>query len=135
MQRDPAREQAIIWRLVRAINTILKGDQIRMTEEAGEEFERMLELDPPLQQEALHRMKGWYRAAVNRAPPPARVNLERIMEDWVYLYRYVPPPVENIPISVETFPVEDLVPTEDNIKYAVKLLHNHRSRGSSGMRD
>ena len=50
------------------------------------------------------------------------------------LYSYVPPPVANIPISVEPFPVDNLVPTEDDIKWAVKLLRNHRSRGPSGMR-
>ena len=65
-------------------------------------------------------MKGWYWAAADRAPPPAWVTLERITADQVYLYRYVPPPGENIPVSVETLPVEDLVPTEDKIEWAVK---------------
>ena len=71
--------------------------------------------DPPLIQEAWHCIKGWYKAAVNRAPPPARVTLERITAERVALYSYIPPPGKNIPISVKPFPVEDSVPEEDEI--------------------
>ena len=88
----PARYQALIQRLERAIKASLKGYRRRRTEEAGEEVKRMLGSDPPLHREAWHRMKGWYQATVDRAPPPSRVNLERITADWVDLYRYVPPP-------------------------------------------
>ena len=45
--RDPARYQAHIRRLVRAINTILKEYRRRQTEEAGEDVERLLGEDPP----------------------------------------------------------------------------------------
>ena len=51
----------------------------------------------------------------------------------VELYRHVPPLGENIPISVEPFLVEDLVPTEDKIEWALKRLKHRRSRGTSGM--
>ena len=50
------------------------------------------------------------------------------------LYSYVPPPGLNTPISVEPFLVDDSVPTEDKIEWAVKLLHNHRPGRPSGMR-
>ena len=50
------------------------------------------------------------------------------------LYIYVPPLGVNIPISVEPFPVEESVPTEDVIEWAVKRLQNHHSRGTYGMR-
>ena len=68
---------------------------------------------PPLNRESWHRLKGWYRAAVDRAPPPARITLDRITTERVDFYIYVPPPGANIPISVEPFSVDDLVPTED----------------------
>ena len=64
-------------------------------------------------------MKGWYRVAVDRAPPPARVTLERITAERVDLYSYVPPPGENIPVSVYTFLVDNLVPTKDKIEWEV----------------
>ena len=79
-------------------------------------------------------MKGWYQDAVNRVPPPAQVTLERITADQVDLYRCLPPPGENTPVSVEPFPVEDSVPTEDEVKWEVKGLHNHCFGGVSGMR-
>ena len=55
-------------------------------EEIGGEIEKLLGADPPLHKEAWHRMKGWYKAAVNRAPPPARVTLWRITADQSDLY-------------------------------------------------
>ena len=64
---------------------ILKGYRRRRAEEAGKEVERFLGSDPPLHREAWHWMKGWYRAAVDRAPPPARVTFERITADRVDL--------------------------------------------------
>ena len=64
---------------------------------------------PPLHQEAWQRIKGWYRAAVDRATPPARVTLKWITVEWVELYSYVPPLGANIPISMEPFPVDDSV--------------------------
>ena len=83
--RDPARAQSLIRRLGRAIEAILKGYRRRRAEEAGKEVERFLGSDPPLHREAWHWMKGWYRAAVDRAPPPARVTFERITADRVDL--------------------------------------------------
>ena len=49
----------------------LTQDRRRRTEEAGAEVEAMMKADPPLIQEAWHRLQGWYKAAVDRAPPPA----------------------------------------------------------------
>ena len=76
----------------------------------------LLGSDPPLHQEAWHRIKGWYQAAVDRAPPSAWVTLEWITAEWVDLYTYIPSPGANIPIYVEPFPLDDSVPTEDKIE-------------------
>ena len=84
-------------------------------EEICEEVERLLGLDPPLHREDWQRMKGCYWDAFNRALPPAQVTLERITAKRVDLYSYVRPPWENILVSIEPFPVEDSVPTEDEI--------------------
>ena len=95
----------------------------------------LLGADPPMPQESCQRLKGWYKAAVNRAPPPARAMLERIMAERVNLYSYVLSPGKNIPISVKPVPVDDLVPTEDEMEEAVKNIRRNRSGGPSGMRD
>ena len=79
-------------------------------------------------------MKGRYRAAVDRVSPPASVTLECITAERIDLYLQVPPPGDNIPISVESFQVEHLVPTEDEMEWAVRQLRNNRSGGPLGMR-
>ena len=50
------------------------------------------------------------------------------------LYRYVPPLEENIYVSIESFPIYGLVPTEDDIKWSVTGLRSNRYRGPSEMR-
>ena len=70
---------------------------------------------PPNPKEAWRRLKGWYKAAVNRSPPPAQATLKRITAELVDLYSYVSSPGENIPVIVAPAEVNDLVPMEDEI--------------------
>ena len=42
--------------------------------------------DPPNPQEAWIQLKGWYKAAIECASPPARATLERITVERVDLY-------------------------------------------------
>ena len=91
-RRDLEKDWDLIWRLGRAIRASLRTDRKRQTEEVGEEVEALLGPDPPLYREAWHRIKVWYKAAVDHAQPPARVTLERITAERVELYSYVPPP-------------------------------------------
>ena len=114
-RRDIAKYQALIRRLGHAIRASLRTDRKRWAEEAGAEVEALLGSNPPLDREAWHRIKGWYKATVDRAPLPARVTLERIMAEREELYSYVPLPGTKIPISMQPFPVDDLVPMEYNI--------------------
>ena len=53
------------------IGKSLSKDRRRRTEEAGAAVEDLMKADPPLIQEAWHRLQGWYKAAVDRPPPPA----------------------------------------------------------------
>ena len=70
----------------RAISTILKGDRRKIVYTLGEEVEQLLGADLPIPQEVWKRIKGWYKAAVDRVPPPARATLERIMAERVNIY-------------------------------------------------
>ena len=76
-------------------------------------MEALLGADLPMPREAWQRLKGWYKAAVDRAPQSARAMLERITEERVDLYSYMPSPGKNIPLSVKPVPVDDSVPTID----------------------
>ena len=82
-RQDTARYQSLIQRLVRAIAASLKGDRRRQAEEAGAKVDTLIGSDPPLHREPCQWLKGWYRAAFVRAPPPARVALERITAERV----------------------------------------------------
>ena len=121
-----------IRRLCRAIRESIKGDRKRRVEAAGTGVETLLGGYPPNAKEAWRRMKGWYKAAVNRAPPPARDMLERITAERVELYSYVPPPGENIPVTVTPSDVADSVPKVDEIAEAVEKLRRNRSGGRQG---
>ena len=84
--------------------------------------------------EAWKRLKGWYKAASECAPPPSRSTLERITVERIDFYRYVPSLGTNIPISVKPVPVDNSVSTEDEIEGAVKNLRRNRSGWTLGMR-
>ena len=55
-------------------------------------------------------MKGWYKAAAGCASLPARLTIKRIMEERVALHHHIPPPGENIPISIDSFQLDESVP-------------------------
>ena len=98
---------ARLRRLGRSIRSSLKGNMKRRVEGAGKDVEALLGGDQPNAKEAWRWMKWWYKAAVNRAPPPARATLERIMAERVELYRHVPPPGDNIPVTVTPSEIDD----------------------------
>ena len=75
-------------------------------ETAGEDTEVLLALEPPLVKENWHRMEGWYKATDNRAPLIDQLTIEKIAVEWVSLYERVPPPGENIPVSMTPFPID-----------------------------
>ena len=70
-RRDPRYGQAYRRRLGKAVQKSLATDRRRRADEVGAEVEALVKADPPPIQEALYRLQGWYKAAVDRAPPPA----------------------------------------------------------------
>ena len=106
----------------------------RRVDTAGTDVEALLGGDPPNTKEAWRRMKGWYKAAVNRAPPPARATLEPITAERVDLYSYILSPEYNIPFTVTLADIDDSVPMEDEIADAVKKLRRNMLGGPLRMR-
>ena len=111
--------RARLRRLGRSFRASLKGDRKRRVEDAGKDMEALLGEDTPNAKEAWRRMKGWYRTAANRGPPPARATLERITAERVELYSQVPSLGDNIPVTVKSAEIHNSVPTEDEIAEAV----------------
>ena len=126
--------RARLRRLGRAVRASLKGDRRRRVENTGKDVEALLGEDPPNAKEAWRRMKGWYRAAANRGPPPARAMLERITAEQVELYSQVPSLGDNILVTVKPDEIDNSVPTEDEITEAVTKLRRNQSGGPSRIR-
>ena len=93
---DPQYGTAYMRRMRKAVQKSLAADRRRRADKAGAEVEveALVKADPPLIQEAWYRLLGWYKAAVDRAPPPAQATLKRVTEEQVMLYSRVPPPRE-----------------------------------------
>ena len=97
-------------------------------------IEELLTSDSPFHKESGQHMKGWYKIMAGRTLPPARLTIERITEERVALHHHIPPPGENIPVSVDPFPLDDLVPMEDDIEWAVRRMRDNFSGGPSRIR-
>ena len=100
----------------------------------GEDVEILLTRNPPLPHKAWRQMLGWYQELVDHAPPPAQATLERIMVEYEELYRAALPLGEKIPISVPPSSINNFVPTEEEVKWAVWRLRGHQLGGPSRMR-
>ena len=74
-RRDPRKGQALKRRLGRAVKASLAADLKPRADEAGAEVEVPV----------WYRIQRRYKAAVDRAPPTARVTLERITAEKVAL--------------------------------------------------
>ena len=79
-------------------------------------------------------MKGWYKVVAGRALLPARLTIKRITEERVALHHHIPPPRENIPISVDPFLLDGSVTMEDDIEWAVQRLRDNHSSSPYGIR-
>ena len=79
-------------------------------------------------------MWGWYKAAVERPPPPARVSIATMTAERIDLYRHITPSGETIPVGDLTFLVDDSIPEDEYITWEVSRLCLNCSGGPSEMR-
>ena len=100
------KDQRRSWDLSRTIKVGLQDDRRRRAAKAGSAVDSLLVSNLPLIKEAWIRMRGWYKAAVNRPPPPARVDLATMTKEREELYWQVllsgdPIPVGELPLLVD----------------------------------
>ena len=79
-------------------------------------------------------MWGCYNDAVDRPPPSARVALVTMTAEREDLYRNVPPPGYLIPVGDPLLLVDDGIPEDKEIAWALIRLRLNRSGSPSGMR-
>ena len=89
-RRYPRYGQVDRRRMGKAITASLAQDRRRRAEEAGAEVEALVKEDPPLIQEAWYRLQGWYKAAVDRALPPAQATRKLCSSGSHYTAGYPP---------------------------------------------
>ena len=98
----------------------------------GEQIETKLAVGE--MQEAWRLLKGWYRVAEDRAPKPCYKAMAKQTSKRAELYARVQPPGEPIPINIQPFDIDDLVPKESKIQAVVRGLRNGRAGGVSGIK-
>ena len=131
LRRDRPHERSRLRRLSRRIRRSLHQDRKARTEKAGDAIEEAMRNGNL--KESWGKLKAWYRHA-ERAPKPARVDLQRITETWGTLYEQQDPPGDPVPVLVAPFDVRDDVPNADEIAAAVRRLRSGRAPGPSKMR-
>ena len=75
--------------------------------------------DPTLILEAWIRMRGWYKYAMDRPPPPTRADIVTIALERVELYRSVPLMVQPIPVRMKPLHVDNSIPEDKEIAWEV----------------
>ena len=79
------------------------------------------------------RIIGGITIRKSTPPPLTRVTIALMTEKKVYLYRRFSPPGRIIPVELDQFSVDDLVPDYKEVDRAVFCLHLNRVGGPSIM--
>ena len=84
--------------------------------------------------EAYNALRGWYRECGGIPSKPTKGDLHRTRIDFESLYMATPSPGEPIPIHVTPFPVNDDIPSDEEIISALHQMRRRRVPGASGIR-
>ena len=79
-------------------------------------------------------MREWYKYAIDRLPPPVRVDLVTMTAEREELYWHFPSPGEPIPVGGLPLSVDYGIPEDEEIAWEVRRLLLNRSVSTSGMR-
>ncbi len=104
----------------RQIKAGLSGDQQQRAATAAENIE--IHLVGGETKEAWQCLKGWYRAASERAPAASHALLATQTANRAALYGQVPPPREPLPIHVDKVAIPDGVPSKQELREVMRGL-------------
>ena len=111
------------------IQVSLREDRMRHDYVVGGEIESLLASEPPLVRETWIRLKGWYRDASYRSPPPSCITLEASTQYRTDLYYKVPLQGDPMPTLLYPSDVFDRVPDEAEVECAMRRIQANRSGG------
>jgi hypothetical protein len=120
-------------RLARRIKRALNRDRKQRTENAGNAIEQHLKSGRL--KAAWNVLQRWYKHSGDRPPRPTRTDLNNTSNEYRTLYQTTQPPGEPFTTHIDTpFPVDDDIPTEQEIADAIRNLKNGKAPGHSGIR-
>ncbi len=80
--------------------------------------------------EASWTLKGWYKAATNRAPKASKMPLAAQTAKHVALYRKVASKGDPLPIQVSKAKILDNLPSDEELHAVVRELQNRCTMGT-----
>jgi hypothetical protein len=84
--------------------------------------------------EAWRHLKGWYHSAEDRALKPCPKTMAKQTQERIDLYAACTPTGLPLPIRVNPAPVNDVAPTDGELRMVVGQLRNGRAAGATGMK-
>ena len=132
LRRNGAGTQQALRVLTRKVKSAFKADRQRQADAVGETIEKLLEGGNV--KEAYDIAKGWYKKTAARPPTPSRMDLQKVTDERRDLYEHRQSPGEPPPVLIHPFPIQDDVPTADEIAKATRKLKNNRATGPSKMK-
>ncbi len=109
----------------------LKGDRATHAAVAAEKIERHLATGEP--KEAWRSLKGWYKAATNRAPKARKMSLATQTAERIVLYWKAASKGDPIPIHIKKAAIPDDILSDGELWAVVRELQNGRTAGATGL--
>ena len=75
----------------------------------------------------------WYKKKTGKPPIPTYMEEEKTRTEYQQLYTQQPPTTINIPLFYNQAQVDDTIPSEEEIKQALKGMNLHKSPGCTGV--
>jgi hypothetical protein len=124
--------QAMRRDLSRQIAASLKADRVERARRVGESL--MGHLQAGDAREAWRSVQGWYKEAGAQQAKRCHNSMEVQTVEREELYARVPPPGGPIPCNVPKTPINDVMPSDAEIRGVVKALRNGRAGNTRGMK-
>jgi hypothetical protein len=82
---------------------------------------------------AFATIQGWYKKRGGPITKPTSADMEQLRDTYQSFFATSPPPGDPIPIHVDPYPVNDDVPSEEEISFALDHMCRGRCPGPSGI--
>ncbi len=131
LQQQGKLSQKAAHLIGRQITAGLKGDCAKQAAVAVEKIEGHLVAKEP--KKAWWSLKGWYKAATNCAPKASKMSLATQTAIRIALYGRVASQGDPIPIHVNKADIPDNIPSDRELREAMRALQNGRAAGTTGL--